>query len=261
MPDKDEQRTMPFWEHVGELRSRIMRSIIVLFALLIVGWILREPLFNFLKIPFEPFLVSHKAKLIYTAPAELFFTYFKLSLLLALVVGAPFFFYQLWAFVAPGLYAHERRLVWPFVGFSTGLFFLGATFCFVVVLPFTFDFFINLAPEDIEPQIKVADYFSFAIAFVLIFGLLFETPLVLVFLGKLGILKSKSMRKFRRYAVLCAFIVGAMATPSPDAINQILLAVPLIGLYELSIWLIARIEKKRLAMEEEENNDDLPAVQ
>ncbi len=254
---EDNGHTMPFWEHIGELRKRVVLSVAVFFVLMVLGWIIREPLFNFLKIPFDPFLVSHKAKLIYTAPAELFFTYFKISILLAVVVGAPFFFYQLWAFVAPGLYSHERRLVWPFVGFSSGLFLLGATFCFVVVLPFTFDFFINLAPSDIEPQIKVEDYFSFAIAFVLIFGLLFETPLVLVFLGRLGILTAKGMRAWRRYAILGAFVVAALATPSPDAINQILLAVPLIGLYELSIWLVARIEKKRLAMEEEEE-DNLP---
>ena len=261
MSDSQDDKAMPFWEHVGELRKRIVRSVIVLFALMIIGWIFREPLFDFLKIPFQPFLDTHKAKLIYTAPAELFFTYFKISLLLAFVVGAPFFLYQVWGFISPGLYEHEKRLVWPFVGCSTGLFLLGATFCFVVVLPFTFDFFITLAPADIEPQIKVADYFSFAITFVLVFGLLFETPLILVFLGRLGVISSKGMRKYRRYAILGAFVIAALATPSPDAINQILLAVPLWGLYELSIFLIARMEKKRLAMEEQEDGDNLPATQ
>jgi sec-independent protein translocase protein TatC len=259
MNQNQEQSAMPFWDHVGELRKRLTRSGLALIVLMIGGWILREPLFDFLKIPFQQYLDSHQAKLIYTAPAELFFTYFKISIVAALVVGAPFFFYQLWAFIAPGLYPQERKLVWPFVGCSSGLFILGAGFCFTVVLPFTFDFFINLAPDDIEPQIKVADYFSFATGFVLIFGLLFETPLVLVFLGKLGIISAPGMRKYRRYAILGAFVVAALATPSPDAINQILLAMPLWGLYELSIWLIARMEKQQaLAEAEKERNLSLP---
>ena len=251
---------MPFWDHLGELRRRLTWCIIAFFVLVIVGWFFREPLFDVLKLPISPYLPP-ESKLIFTAPAEMFFTYFKLTILAALVVGAPFFFYQLWAFISPGLYSHERRMIWPFIGCSSGLFMIGAFFCYFVVLPLTLDFFMSLGTAEVVPQIKVADYFSFAIGFVLVFGVLFETPLVLVFLGKLGVVSSRGLRKYRRYAILGAFIVAALATPSPDALNQVLLAVPLLGLYELSIWLIRRIEKKRELEELAAKNEETSLTQ
>jgi sec-independent protein translocase protein TatC len=246
--DQEDNSSMSFWEHLGELRRRITWAAIVFVLLIMVSWFFREQLFAVLKLPIQPYLPPD-SKLIYTAPAELFFTYFKTCVLAALILGSPFYFYQVWAFVAPGLYPKEKRLIWPFLGCSAGLFMLGALFCYFVVLPLTLDFFMSMASEDIVPQIKVSDHFSFAVGFIIIFGLLFETPLVLVFLGKLHIITAAGLRKYRRYAILGAFVIAALATPSPDAINQILLAIPLLVLYELSIVLIKRMEKRREKLE------------
>ncbi|MDR1396962.1 MAG: twin-arginine translocase subunit TatC [Desulfarculales bacterium] len=243
-PGDENDASMSFWEHLGELRRRITWTAVVFILLIMVSWFFREYLFAVLKQPIQPYLPSG-SQLIYTAPAEMFFTYFKICVLAALFLGAPFYFYQLWAFVAPGLYPGEKRLIWPFLGCSAGLFMLGALFCYFVVLPLTLDFFMSMATEGVIPLIKVSDHFSFAVGFIVIFGLLFETPLVLVFLGKLHIITAAGLRKYRRYAILGAFVVAALATPSPDAINQILLALPLLVLYEFSIVLIRRMEKRR----------------
>jgi sec-independent protein translocase protein TatC len=252
---EEENSSMSFWEHLGELRRRIVWCGVLFLLLIMAGWFFRETMFAVLKWPLQPYLPAG-SKLIYTAPAEMFFTYFKTCILAALLLGSPFYFYQVWAFVVPGLYAREKRLIWPFLGCSAGLFILGALFCYFVVLPLTLDFFMSLSTEEVVPQIKVHDYFSFAVGFIIIFGLLFETPLILVFLGKLGIISSAGLRRCRRYAILGAFVLAALATPSPDALNQILLAVPLLGLYEFSIILIKRIEKRREKEMEEETNDN-----
>jgi sec-independent protein translocase protein TatC len=255
---QEEDGAMSFWEHLGELRRRIVCCAVLFLLLIMLGWFFRESMFAVLKWPLQPYLPPG-SKLIYTAPAEMFFIYFKTCILAALVLGSPFYFYQFLAFVLPGLYPNERKLIWPFLSCSAGLFILGALFCYFVVLPLTLSFFMGLATSEVVPQIKVNDYFSFAVGFVIIFGLLFETPLILVFLGKLGIIGAAGLRRWRRYAVLGAFVVAALATPSPDALNQILLALPLLGLYEFSIILITRIEKAREKELEDERPNEEPA--
>lgn len=239
---------MPFLEHLEELRTRLVRCSFAILAFFVVAFCFKEQLYDILKRPLEPYLPAG-AKLIYTSPAELFFTYMKISLLAGVVAASPIIFYQLWKFIAPGLYDKERRLVWPFVVTSSGLFISGAVFCYLVVFPFMFDFFMGLSTADIVPMLKVNEYLSFSSTMLLVFGLVFETPLVLVFLGKLGLVNAKMLRKQRRYAILTIFIVAAVVSPTPDAITQTLMALPLMVLYELSILLIARSEKAKARRE------------
>lgn len=242
---------MPFLEHLDELRVRLIRSAYAVLGAFVVAFFFKERLYDMLKKPLEPHLPAG-AKLIYTAPAELFFTYMKVSLLAGMIVASPVIFYQLWKFVSPGLYEKERKLVWPFVLTSSTLFIAGAIFCYLVVFPSMFDFFMGLSTAEIVPMLKVNEYLSFSSTMLLVFGLVFETPLILYFLAKLGVVNSAKLRKHRRYAILGIFVVAAVVSPTPDAITQTLMAVPMMVLYEFSILLIARVEKNKAKRQAEE---------
>lgn len=242
---------MHFMEHLDELRVRLIRSGYAVLGAFVVAFCFKEYLYDLLKKPLQPYLPAG-AKLIYTAPAELFFTYMKVSLLAGIIVASPVIFYQLWKFVSPGLYEKERKLVWPFVFTSSGLFIAGAIFCYLVVFPSMFDFFMGLSTAEIVPMLKVNEYLSFSSTMLLVFGLVFETPLILFFLAKLGVVNSAKLRKHRRYAILGIFIVAAVVSPTPDAITQTLMALPMMVLYEFSILLIARVEKTKAKREAEE---------
>jgi sec-independent protein translocase protein TatC len=236
--------SMPFLEHLGELRTCLIRSLIAVGVFSCVAFAFQDDLFNFLKKPLMPYL-PQGSKLIFTSPAELFFTYMKVALLAGIVAASPVIFYQLWRFVAPGLYQNERKMVWPFVAISSGLFIFGAIFCYTLIFPFAFQFFMSMATEDIVPMLKVNDYLSFTATMLFVFGMVFETPLVLIFLAKLGVINAKMLRKQRRYAILLMFLIAAVATPTPDIFNQCLMAAPMLFFYEVSILIIARIDKKR----------------
>ncbi|CAO0820629.1 Sec-independent protein translocase protein TatC [Desulfarculales bacterium] len=275
MPDKDEApphgspeeqkpkgeeapSRMSFLEHLGELRNRLIYSAYAMLGAFMVAFCFKEHLYDLLKKPLEPYLPAG-ARLIYTSPAELFFTYMKVSLLAGAIVASPVIFYQLWKFVAPGLYEKERKLVWPFVFTSSGLFIVGALFCYLVVFPFMFDFFMGLSTAEIVPMLKVNEYLSFSFTILMAFGLAFETPLILFFLAKLGLIDAKMLRKHRRYAILGIFIIAAVVSPTPDAITQTLMAIPLMVLYEFSIILIARVEKTKAKRETEEAAAEKPS--
>jgi sec-independent protein translocase protein TatC len=210
----------------------------------------KEEIYGFLSRPLKAVLPPG-ASLIFTAPAEAFVTYLKVAFLAGLVGASPVVFYQLWGFISPGLYKNERRLVWPFVIMSSGLFLSGAVFCYMVVFPYAFAFFMTFADDKILPMIKLSEYLSFSAVLLAAFGLVFEMPLVLVFLGRLGVVNQKMLRKQRRYAILIIFIVAALFTP-PDVISQLLMAAPLLVLYEVSIWLVAASEKKKAQRQAEE---------
>jgi sec-independent protein translocase protein TatC len=169
-------------------------------------------------------------------------------------------FYQLWRFISPGLYDHERRAVWPFVLVSSVLFIAGAVFAYAVVFPYAFQFFSSFVTPDIEFRPKMAEYLSFTATLLFAFGVVFEMPLVLVFLGRIGVITHKTLQEKRKYAILIMFAAAAMFTP-PDVVSQILMALPLLVLYEISIWLVAASEKKKAAKEAEmeaEFQDDKP---
>ncbi|RJX35266.1 MAG: twin-arginine translocase subunit TatC [Desulfarculus sp.] len=238
---------MPFLSHLEELRTRLVRSAMAVGIAFLGTYFFKEELYQGLAKPLKEVLPPG-AKLIYTAPAEAFFTYIKVAFLAAIVAACPVIFYQLWKFIAPGLYKHERKAVWPFVILSSALFMVGSVFCYLMVFPFAFQFFMSFATDDIVPMLSLKQYLSFSATLLFAFGVIFEMPLVLVFLGRLGVVKSSTLKKHRKYAILIMFIVGAILTP-PDAVTQIMMALPLCALYELSIWLVVLAEKKKAERE------------
>ncbi len=243
---------MTFREHLLELRSRVVKIALVLFLGFFLGWDQREAIFGFLSAPITTALADNG---IYHYQAiqvgESIFVYLKAVLIADLVVMSPLVFYQLWAFVAPGLHDEERRLVLPVTAFSVVFFALGAAFAYTVILPFITDWLVKLTVQGgaVEMVVTMQNAYSTAFAFLLMFGLVFELPLVVYFLALFGLTTHRALWRFWRYFVVLSFVVGAILTP-PDPMSQILMAVPLNGLYGFGIlvaWAVARARTKHEA--------------
>jgi sec-independent protein translocase protein TatC len=198
-------------------------------------------------------------RLIFTNLPEMFFTYLKVAFLSGALLMAPFIFYQLWMFVAPGLYRNEKKLVIPFVVTSTILFLGGALFGYFVVFPFGFKFFIGFSNEYVKALPSVKEYFSFAIKLLFAFGIVFELPVVIFFLTKMGIVTPEVLRRKRKYAILLTFVLGAILTP-PDVITQCMMAGPLILLYEIGILVSVMARKKKEEKLKAEENGEKEAA-
>lgn len=249
-PDREEEQAkdeesdrMPFMSHLEELRRRLVHSAIAVGVCFLVTYFFKEELYAGLAAPLKA-VMPPEARLIYTAPAEAFFTYLKIAILAAIVLACPVIFYNFWKFISPGLYKHERKAVWPFVAISSVLFIVGTVFCYAMVFPYAFEFFMSFATDDIVPMLSLKQYLSFSATLLFAFGVIFEMPMVLVFLGRLGVVSSRALRRQRKFAILIMFVAGAMLTP-PDVITQIMMAMPLILLYEISIFLVMATEKKK----------------
>ncbi len=231
MMDSDEKS--PFTDHLEELRNRL----IVCFVAIGIGFALsygfKERLFQILA---HPLISVMKAddKLIFTGLPEAFFTYLKVSLLSGLMLAIPVILYEFWMFVAPGLYRKERRLLIPVVFLSSFFFVGGALFGYFVVFPLGFKFFLGFSTEKIQALPSMREYLSFSAKLLIAFGLAFELPLLLTFLAKLGIVSVEFLKKNRKFAIILFFAGSAMLTP-PDVVTQIMMAMPLMLLYELSI--------------------------
>jgi sec-independent protein translocase protein TatC len=249
-PEEESGHTMGLIDHLTELRDCLKYSFIAVGVCFIASYYFKAELYNLLLIPLKE-AMPEEGRLIYTAPAEAFFTYLKVALLAALIAASPVVFYQIWRFVSPGLYRNEKRALWMFVGFSSLLFIVGALFCYAVVFPTAFTFFMSFATEDITPMLSLKQYLSFSGMLLLAFGVVFEMPLALIFLGRLGIVNAQMLRKQRKFAILIMFVAGAFFTP-PDVVSQIMMACPLLVLYEISIWMVAASQKKREAKQAEE---------
>lgn len=229
--------------HLNELRRRLFRIVIIVVLGFVAFYGVSEPLYAFLSAPLQA-CMPEGSKLIYTSPQGAFFTYMKVALVASLFGTSPFSFYQLWAFIAPGLYREEKRAVLPLAFFSSIFFLAGAAFCFFLVFPIAFQFFMGFATETIVPMISVEEYLTFALKLLLAFGVVFEMPLFAYFLSRFGILTPAFMRRSRRYAILVIFIVAAILTP-PDVFSQCLMAIPMLLLYEVSIYVSAMAYKKK----------------
>ena len=238
----------PFLSHLEELRKRLIASAIAVGVGFAISYIFSERLFQILITPLKA-RMPEGDRLIFTNLPEMFLTYLKTALISGILLVSPFIFYQLWMFIAPGLYQHEKRYVVPFVLFSTILFVGGALFGYFIVFPFGFKFFLGFANEYIQALPSVKQYFSFAIKLLFAFGMIFELPVVVFFLAKMGLVTPEFLRQKRKYAILLTFIAGAVLTP-PDVITQLMMAGPLIFLYEISI-IIARMAAKRKAPKED----------
>ena len=234
---------MTIWEHLDELRGRVIKATIGVLVATIVAWGFRERLLALLVAPYERVWIErfHRPLVLQTlAPADAFLGYLELSLTAGVAAGVPIIFYQLWSFVSPGLYRKEKRLVVPFVASSTVLFLSGIAFAYVVAFPFTFNYFISLlgpVKEGVElTQIVTLEfYLDFSTRFLLGFGVVFELPLFIAFLVLANIVTPRQLLKFGRWATVLAFVVGAIATPGPEVTSQLAVSLALVALYFLSI--------------------------
>jgi sec-independent protein translocase protein TatC len=243
---------MSFFDHLRELRTRMVRSLLALAVGFFGCYAWSKELFDILIQPLVKVFPPGGA-LIYTALPEAFMTYMKVSIVAGFLAVSPYIFYQVWCFIAPGLYKEEKIWLIPIAFFSAFFFVAGAMFGYYVVFPYAFQFFMEYASETIKPMPSLAEYFSFSLKLLFAFGVIFELPLFIFFLARIGLVTPKSLRKFRRYAILLAFIVGAVLTP-PDVISQCLMALPLLILYELSILVAVVFGKKK--PEEEQKTED-----
>lgn len=252
-----EDEKAPFTEHLEELRKRLIYSI----AAVVVGFILtysfKAKLFDILMGPLTPLLQEGGDSMVFTSLPEAFFTYLKVSLLAGIMVAAPVIFYQFWMFIAPGLYTNERRLLLPIVFLSSFFFVGGALFGYFVVFPFAFKFFLSYTGDSISAMLSMKEYLSFSAKLLLAFGLVFELPLVLTALARLGIVTVPFLKKSRKYAVVVFFIGAAILTP-PDVVSQVMMAVPLMVLYEISIIGAKFFGKKKRVDEDEEETVETP---
>lgn len=223
---------MQFLDHLGELRRRLIYSCIALALCTAVAFHFSPELFEYLRAPLAQ---SPSGKMIVLGPLEMFITYIKLAVMAGLLSSSPFILWQLWQFVAPGLYPSERKWVVPFVLFGTGSFIGGAAFCFYLVLPASFRYLIDMVPLTVEAHYSVSLYFSLVIQLVLAFGVVFELPLIMTLLGAAGVVDAPAYRSFRKYWVVLATIIGGVLTPTPDPMTQMMMAVPLVLFFELGI--------------------------
>jgi sec-independent protein translocase protein TatC len=252
MEDPVEEK-MPFTAHLEELRTRIIRIMIAAAIGFGVCWYFKEWLFQIITRPLHQVLPPN-SYMIYTSLPEAFFNYMKISFYASLFLTSPYILYQLWKFISPGLYKTEKKYMLPFVISSTILFICGILFGYYLALPPAFGFFVEFSSDFLKPMLSLREYLSFSLKLLLAFGLSFELPVVIFFLAKIGVVNSKMLSRNRRYAILIIFIAAAILTPSPDAITQIIMAVPLMGLYEIGIIVAKLAEKKR--PKEEDLKDD-----
>lgn len=254
-----EEQRMSLIEHLSELRKRILVCLIALIIAFIFTFSYSEYIFKLLLFPlnytpqfsikegivFIPDQKLQNTKLVFLGPAEAFWMNMKIALVSGFILTIPIIFYQLWRFISPGLYSNEKKYVLPFVLTATGLFLAGVAFCYFIVLPFAMGFLLNYKVGDfLMPMLSVGLYIDFLLKFLLAFGLVFELPILIVITTRMGLITPQTFKKYRRLAVVLAFVVAAIITPTPDAFNQTLMAVPMIILYEVGIWVSILLNKK-----------------
>ena len=248
----EDDKPMSFWDHLDELRKRVTTSLVVLLVTTLVAFQYNKELGAIAAKPFCDAWTEQglegKCELNFAAPQDGFTAAFNLALIVGVMASAPVIFYQLWSFIAPGLYAKEKRYVIPFVLMSTVLFISGMWFGFAVAFPFTFGYFLSFAGDlgttvKVSPEVMMGDYYSFILKVLLGFGLIFEIPIVFSFLAMVGLVTHRKLIKWARYYIFGAFFVAAVLTP-PDWASQIAMAIPACALYGLSIGLVYFLQKK-----------------
>lgn len=274
---------MGLTEHLDELRSRVIYSLVAVVALAVVAYIFKDQIMAVLTGPLQAFRIpkdqvlllleacrrlitedvsplpldqiarlnadcyrflSQGVGLIFIHPTEAFFGYLKLSLFVGLLLGAPFVLYQTWRFILPALYQHERRYFLNSFTFGTALFYIGVFFCFFVVLPLGIGFLLGIGGPSLQAALTFGNYISFVMLFLLVFGIMFELPVVIFLLVKVGLVSRAFLKEKRRYVIVLIFIIAAVLTPTVDPFTQSMMAIPLLLLYEVSIFMARFAEKK-----------------
>ncbi|WP_300055694.1 twin-arginine translocase subunit TatC [uncultured Roseobacter sp.] len=285
--DDIDDSAAPLIEHLAELRTRLIRSVLAFLVGMIICFTVATPIFNFLTDPLCAVLSERgqDCDLIFISPQEGFFVAIKVSLLGGFILAFPVIAHQMWRFVAPGLYKNEKGAFLPFLIASPVMFLLGASFAFYVVTPLAYDFFLGfqqfgeggeavVGDPAITPGLSVVfqgsaqEYLNLTIKFIVAFGMCFQLPVLLTLMGKAGLVSSEGLGNVRKYAVVAILVLAALVTP-PDVITQVILFVVVYGLYEVSIFLVKRVEKKREArlrkeglwFEDEEEADDFAEEQ
>ena len=237
----------PLRDHLIELRKRLIRSVIVIFLLLIACFFFATSIFDLLLEPYRSVVaVPEDLQLIYTAPQEYFFTQLSLALFGALFIGFPYLAAEIYGFVAPGLYKKERRAFIPYLVATPVFFVLGAAMVYFAVLPLAMGFFQSMQTDEIKMLVKVSEYLGLAMTLILAFGVCFQLPVVLTLLARIELVNSGQLKKGRKYAVVAILVFAAFITP-PDPISQLGLALPMYLLYELSILSVRWVERSRAA--------------
>jgi sec-independent protein translocase protein TatC len=228
---------LPFTDHLEELRHRLIVSVVGVGIGFAISYAFSRQILLLLQRPMP-------TRLVFIAPTEAFFVNLKVAFYAGLFLSTPLILFQVWKFVAPGLYEHERRYSYPFMLISTALFLVGGVFAYVVMLPITLHFLISQGAELWQPNITLSNYLSFCMRLILAAGLIFEFPVLMYFLAKVGVVTPEFLVKNRKYAVLATFVVSAVLTP-PDVFSQVLLAVPLFLLFEVSIFVAKHVASGR----------------
>ena len=262
--DEIEDSTAPLIEHLAELRTRLIHSVLAFVVGMVICFSVATPIFNFLTAPLCQVLAEggQDCALIFISPQEGFFVAIKISFLGGFILAFPYIGFQMWRFVAPGLYKNEKGAFLPFLVASPFMFILGASFAFYVVTPLAYDFFLGfqqfgsggeaVVGEEVNQGLSVVfqgsaqEYLNLTIKFIVAFGMCFQLPVLLTLMGKAGLVSADGLGSVRKYAVVAILVLAALVTP-PDVITQIILFVVVYGLYEISIFLVRRVEAKREA--------------
>lgn len=227
--------------HLVDLRSFFIRSAVILFIGFCVCWFYVDELFAFVRMPIVGFLPNQA--LIFISPTEKFLSYIKVAFLASVFFSIPFLLHQLWVFVAPALYKKEKKFMMAFLFIGSFLFVLGVSFVYFVVFPNAFAFLLNFGASTDQAMISIAEYLSFFFIMFLVFGIAFEMPLIFSILATMGLISSKFLKSSRRYAIVLLAVASAILTP-PDIFSMVFMFVPLLILYEVSIFFVSILEKK-----------------
>jgi sec-independent protein translocase protein TatC len=253
-PNSPSGKEMPFVQHLLELRSRLLKIILTVVVILLVLMPFTNPLFSLIATPLINLMSETGSKMIAIDVVSPFFTPFKLLLVISIFLAMPVILYHLWAFVAPGLYEHEKSLILPLLVSSTGLFYLGMLFAYLVVLPLVFGFMIYTTPVGVEMMTDISRYLDFVLAIFFAFGVAFQVPVATVILVWLEIVTPETLVEKRPHIIVGAFVIGMIMTP-PDVMSQTLLAVPMWLLFEIGLFFarIALAKKKKAEAQEGAN--------
>lgn len=237
-------REMSFLEHFEELRRCITRALIGVAIAFLAATAFLDKIMRFLVAPYYRYLPKGQQSLAYTEITEVFFLYMKVAFVVALFVSSPWIFYQMWRFISPGLRPKERRYALPFIVSTSAFFMAGVSFCYLVVLPYTFKFFVDFN-KDFNNVVTVSTFWDFEMKFLLGIGLTFETPVLILLLTRLGIVTPQFLLKKFKWAVLVAFVISAIITPSGDPVNQSIVALPIVVLYAIGVGISFLFRKRK----------------